>query len=199
MHYDETVYQSHYGWMIGALAVILIAFCSIVPTFYGWWHLGRSVSLSPIETAKAFEAPLLRRADPNGTAHDICVQLGSAYVQYGASLPLDAEDHYDADGERDIGGQCGAGDQPDAGGQCDGEAQRDADAQHNVNDQAKDSSAVKMSDSSATAFARSRLHFGTEGTVSRPLHGQTFSTDEPEMLNDHRESAYSGLTYVNPT
>lgn len=92
MHYEETVYQSHYDWMIGALAIILVAFCSIVPTFVDWWHLGRTVSMSPIETAKAFDAPLLWQADPNGTAHDISVQLRSVNIQYGASIPLNGED-----------------------------------------------------------------------------------------------------------
>lgn len=86
MHYEETVYQSNYDWMFGALAVILVAFCSILPTYGSWWHLGRIVSMSPIETAKAFDAPLLRQADPNGTGHDIAVQYRSTYVQYGAPL-----------------------------------------------------------------------------------------------------------------
>lgn len=92
MHYEETVYQSHYDWMFGALAVLVVALCSILPTFDGWWHLGRTVSMSPIETAKAFDAPLLRQADPNGTADDIAVHFRSVNVQYGASLPLLGED-----------------------------------------------------------------------------------------------------------
>ena len=83
--YPENVYQSHFGWLGGAVAIIALTFGAILPVFGGWWHLGRPVSMSPIETAKAFKAPLLREADGNGTARDIVAQVGGLQVQYGAS------------------------------------------------------------------------------------------------------------------
>ena len=82
--YPENVYQSHFGWLGGAVAIIALTFGAILPVFGGWWRLGRPVSVSPIETAKAFKAPLLREADGNGTARDIVDQVGGLQVQYGA-------------------------------------------------------------------------------------------------------------------
>lgn len=63
--YSETVYQSHYGFMAGALALILICLLGILPLFWGWWMLGHSVTFSPIEIGRAFEAPLLEHNTDN--------------------------------------------------------------------------------------------------------------------------------------
>lgn len=91
MSYSETVYQSNRNWMAGALAIIGVAFCAILPIFGSWWHLGRTVSLSPVEVAKAFDAPLLRQADPNGTARDIVDEVGTLKILYGASASFDED------------------------------------------------------------------------------------------------------------
>ena len=40
--------------------------------------------MSPLEIAKAFDAPLLRQADPNGTGSDLVDAVGTDTVQYGA-------------------------------------------------------------------------------------------------------------------
>lgn len=79
------VYFSRYSYLAAALAVMLLTTTSIIPTFYGWWHLGRPRTLSPIEIAKAFDAKLLKDAGSNATAEEIVTLLGSRRVQYGVS------------------------------------------------------------------------------------------------------------------
>lgn len=51
--------------------------------FSGWWRLGRAVSLSPIETAKAFGAPGLNTADSNADAQAILKDIGNRGTRYG--------------------------------------------------------------------------------------------------------------------
>lgn len=53
-----------------------------VPVFLGWWHLGRNVSMSPIETAKAFGALGLNIKDPHANAQGILEEIGDQEVRY---------------------------------------------------------------------------------------------------------------------
>ena len=77
MTFEENVYETQPEWLAGAFAVIAIACLSIFPTYWGWWRLGRPVSMSPLEIAKAFDAPLMQHADPNGSAADHLRTVGS--------------------------------------------------------------------------------------------------------------------------
>ncbi|KAK5164140.1 uncharacterized protein LTR77_010231 [Saxophila tyrrhenica] len=88
MSYSVPVYHSDFGWLGGAFAVIGLAFYAVLPNLFGWWRLAQSVSMSPLEIAKAFDAPLLRNVDSNGTASDIVRSVGKQEVQYGASSEL---------------------------------------------------------------------------------------------------------------
>ena len=47
-----------------------------------WWVLGRTVSLSPLEIAKAFCAPLMERAGHIFTVREILREFGQVWVQY---------------------------------------------------------------------------------------------------------------------
>ncbi|KAL1961613.1 hypothetical protein VTN77DRAFT_1388 [Rasamsonia byssochlamydoides] len=51
---------------------------------YGWWHLGRPVSFSPVEIANAFAAPLFRGRDSNADVDGLLKTFGSQRVRYGA-------------------------------------------------------------------------------------------------------------------
>lgn len=42
---NATIFQSQYSYLATALAIILLTASSIVPTFYGWWVLGRPMTL----------------------------------------------------------------------------------------------------------------------------------------------------------
>ncbi|KAF1962274.1 hypothetical protein CC80DRAFT_588845 [Byssothecium circinans] len=72
----------------GPLAVgISLSISSVIatiPLYYGYWELGRTVSLNPLELAKAFGAPLLRGLDGNATPEMITVERGGMSIKYGA-------------------------------------------------------------------------------------------------------------------
>ncbi|KAJ4019407.1 hypothetical protein NW766_003126 [Fusarium irregulare] len=84
------VYVTDYEKMWIAVLVSLIGIFSVLPTFWGWWELGRDVSLNPLEIANAFgtvgqESHIMRNVDPNhnvggivNAVHDI------GPVRYGA-------------------------------------------------------------------------------------------------------------------
>lgn len=88
-----TVYKSHFGWLGGGLGVMFLAYVAVLPLLWGWWHLGRPVSMSPIETAKAFNAPLLRDADGNGTSMELLAVVGDTRVRYGGVDEVDQRSH----------------------------------------------------------------------------------------------------------
>ncbi|RDL32562.1 uncharacterized protein BP5553_09018 [Venustampulla echinocandica] len=80
-----TVYVSHYLYLGLAVFFTLLSTLCIAPTFFGWWALGRKVSLSPIEIAKAFDAPILSNSlDSNLDADDLLKEVGDRPVRYGA-------------------------------------------------------------------------------------------------------------------
>ena len=78
------VYESQYLYL--GIAVILtgIAVIFVTLTFTGFWLLGRAVSMSPLETAKAFNAPLLENADSNADVKALMTVVGERSVRYGA-------------------------------------------------------------------------------------------------------------------
>jgi hypothetical protein len=50
----EVVYQSDYLFLGLSLILIGLSAVAVVPLMWRWWKLGREVSLSPMETARAF-------------------------------------------------------------------------------------------------------------------------------------------------
>ncbi|KAK0614391.1 hypothetical protein B0T14DRAFT_570330 [Immersiella caudata] len=69
--YTIQVFRSNYAFLAGGIAVMVIATLGVLPLFYGFWTLGRSMSLSPVETAKAFGAPMLEGSGGRVTADGI--------------------------------------------------------------------------------------------------------------------------------
>ncbi|KAH0847223.1 hypothetical protein FOPE_00354 [Fonsecaea pedrosoi] len=80
---SHTVYHTDYLFLALATLSSLLGIGSVLYTFHGSWSIGRRVSMSPIETAKAFNAPLLRSADSNASADELLRQVGSTPVRYG--------------------------------------------------------------------------------------------------------------------
>lgn len=57
-----TFYRVSWSWYYGSLGITLGIVLLILPTFYGFWTLSQAASLSPFETARAFQTPILRDA-----------------------------------------------------------------------------------------------------------------------------------------
>jgi hypothetical protein len=71
-------------WYIIAASIQCFAILFAALLYWGWWRLGRHVSLSPIEIAKAFDAPLLQDVNTNARAKDLLHDVGDLRIRYGA-------------------------------------------------------------------------------------------------------------------
>ena len=97
----ETIYVSNYRYMAAAMVVSLAGVLAVIPTYRGWWRLGRKVTLSPLEVAKAFDAPLLAGVQSNLGAQRMLKDVGGKYVRYGDVLGgTDGVGSYDGTGRR---------------------------------------------------------------------------------------------------
>ena len=92
MTYVEPAYEIRPEWLAGSFVLIVLACLAILATYWGWWHLGRPVSLSPLEIAKAFDAPIMHAADPNATADELVEAVGDVRVRYGSAQVLPSQE-----------------------------------------------------------------------------------------------------------
>jgi len=83
------VYESNFRYLVLSSVLTTVAILFIIPTIWGYWRLGRAVSMNPIEIAKAFNAPLLRNEDPNQEVGQLIKEVGHRDVRYGAVSPGD--------------------------------------------------------------------------------------------------------------
>lgn len=103
-------------YLAAALIAILLALLALVNLLWGWWQLEQSVTLSPIETARAFGAPALQTSRANATINDILREIGENNFtanegratgqteDFGQKLPLGTpRNKKNTDGEGDIG------------------------------------------------------------------------------------------------
>jgi hypothetical protein len=84
---NGTVYFIKMRWYIIAASIQSFAILFAALLYWGWWQLGRHVSFSPIEIAKAFDAPLLQNVNTNSRAKDLLRDVGNLRIRYGASTP----------------------------------------------------------------------------------------------------------------
>ncbi|KAL9070886.1 MAG: hypothetical protein Q9157_005662 [Trypethelium eluteriae] len=77
------VFQVNYYYYLAAALIEFLAAFVIFIAFHGWWRLGRDVSFSPLEIAKAFDAPLLRDVESNSSAIEIARRIGERKITYG--------------------------------------------------------------------------------------------------------------------
>jgi hypothetical protein len=83
---DQTkfaVYTVSIPYMLAAVFVSLLAVPTILRLYYGFWELGRTVSLDPLEIAKAFDAPHLGTVNGNAEGRDVAKEVGLRRVRYG--------------------------------------------------------------------------------------------------------------------
>lgn len=79
----EVAYMSDYLFLGLAVGVLGLSFLTVLPLLLGWWHLGREVSLSPIEVARAFGAPELKGSSSDSDAGQLMKEIGSKKLSYG--------------------------------------------------------------------------------------------------------------------
>lgn len=81
VHQNDLLTQNEYAvlWKYwGALcAVTFLIIIFILPFFYGFWTLARKTTLSPLETARAFSAPVLRDAPAHADSAHVLKEVGS--------------------------------------------------------------------------------------------------------------------------
>ena len=78
------IYESHYLYLGLAVLVTSLGWLAMLPIFGGWWHLGRTVTMSPVETGKAFRAPMLASSDGNAEIDNLLTEVGTRPIRYGA-------------------------------------------------------------------------------------------------------------------
>jgi hypothetical protein len=90
--YGYTIhYQTNEAYMWGALASMLFCILCVLPSYYGYWQLGREVTLGPFEIANAFRAPVLDHpAAANARVKDLIREVGNRQVKYGEMVQHDA-------------------------------------------------------------------------------------------------------------
>jgi hypothetical protein len=81
-----SAYTISVPYMISAIIVSLLAIPALASLYYGFWELGRSVSLGPLEIGKAFDAPLLDDCDDNADGQGMIGQLSEQRYRYGVVL-----------------------------------------------------------------------------------------------------------------
>ncbi|KAE9377308.1 hypothetical protein N431DRAFT_331034 [Stipitochalara longipes BDJ] len=77
------VFHSEYRYLLGSSLLGAFFVLLVAPTFWGWWQIGRSVTLNPIEIAKAFDAPFFQGPGSNATEQEIVQNTGSRSLRYG--------------------------------------------------------------------------------------------------------------------
>jgi hypothetical protein len=79
-------YKTNYAYMVGALASTFLCVLCVIPTYWGFWELGRKLALSPLEIAAAFGSPLVSSGkDVDG----IIKEHGEKNVRFGHILQGD--------------------------------------------------------------------------------------------------------------
>ena len=79
-------YQTSFRYMYGALGATFVTVLLVLPAYWGFWQLGRKVTLGPLEISQAFGAPILapdRMKAYHGNFKQVLKDVGKRKVQYG--------------------------------------------------------------------------------------------------------------------
>jgi hypothetical protein len=79
-------YSTDFRYVAGALVATLITILLVLPVYWGFWKLGRKVTLGPLEIANAFNAPIIRPENVRGHHADfeeVLQEVGNRRVRYG--------------------------------------------------------------------------------------------------------------------
>ena len=79
-------YQTDFRYVAGALVATLVTVLCVLPVYWGFWQLGRKVTLGPLEITNAFGAPITRPDQTRGYHGDfdqVLEDIKHRRVQYG--------------------------------------------------------------------------------------------------------------------
>ncbi|KAF2854115.1 hypothetical protein T440DRAFT_514849 [Plenodomus tracheiphilus IPT5] len=79
-------YITNFAYVGGALAATLITVLLVIPVYWGFWQLGRKITLGPLEISNAFGAPIIapeRTKAFHGDFDQVLEDVGKRSVQYG--------------------------------------------------------------------------------------------------------------------
>lgn len=79
-------YDTDFNYVAGALVASFVTILLVLPVYWGFWQLGRKVTLGPLEIANAFNAPIIKpdnvRAQ-HGEFEEVLKEVGQRRVRYG--------------------------------------------------------------------------------------------------------------------
>lgn len=99
----KTVFEMDRRYLAAGAVVMIVCVIIVASTFYGWWKVGRTISMSPVEIAKAFNAPVLQGKGIHSDLDELLVAVGRRSVRYGEIRYQDGKMMY-PDGPADKGG-----------------------------------------------------------------------------------------------
>jgi hypothetical protein len=79
-------YSTNFSYVAGALVATLTSVLLVLPVYWGFWQLGRKVTLAPLEVSHAFNAPILapdQTKNYHGDFDEVLHDVGKRRVQYG--------------------------------------------------------------------------------------------------------------------
>ncbi|KAJ4384265.1 hypothetical protein N0V86_001112 [Didymella sp. IMI 355093] len=79
-------YTTDFNYVAGALVATFVTLLLVLPVYWGFWQLGRKVTLGPLEIANAFNAPIIKPDNVKGQHGDfeeVLQEVGKRRVRYG--------------------------------------------------------------------------------------------------------------------
>ncbi|KAF2103501.1 hypothetical protein NA57DRAFT_72475 [Rhizodiscina lignyota] len=84
---DNVHYATNYAYMWGGFVSTMVCILCVLPVYWGFWQLGRPVTLGPFEIAAAFRSPMVTGG---GTVEEVIKKRGDQKVQFGHIVSGDA-------------------------------------------------------------------------------------------------------------
>jgi hypothetical protein len=79
-------YKTSFAYVGGALAATFVTVFLVLPVYWGFWQLGRKVTLGPLEISHAFNAQIIapdKTKNHHGDFDEVLNEVGKRRVQYG--------------------------------------------------------------------------------------------------------------------
>jgi hypothetical protein len=79
-------YKTSFAYVGGALAATIVTVLLVLPVYWGFWQLGRKVTLGPLEISHAFNAPIIapeKTKNHHGDFDQVLQEVGKRKVRYG--------------------------------------------------------------------------------------------------------------------